>query len=87
MAKKTSSFQIRITGAGPVGSPEDFKCSGEINSPLRKGFAKGKTLHTLRAPSIRMGPHRSAPYLTDHAVGINSLLNCSMAKGSVMPAM
>ena len=60
---------------------------GRNQFALRKGFAKGKTLYAQRAPQPYGWVPIAGSYLTDHAVGINSLLNCSMAKGSVMPAM
>ena len=60
---------------------------GRSQFALRKGFACGKTLYALRAPHPYGWVPIAGPYLTDQAVGINSLLNCSMAKGSVMPAM
>ena len=60
---------------------------GRSQFALRKGFAFGKTLYAMRAPHPYGWVPIAGPYLTAQAVGINSLLNCSMAKGSVMPAM
>ena len=81
----------RIGHAVPTGQapwePWDVKMLGRNQFALRQGFAFGKTLYALRAPHPRDGAPIAGPYFTDQAVGMNSLLNCSMAKGSVMPAM
>lgn len=67
--------------------PRDVKMLGRNQFALRQGFAFGKALYALCAPHPYGWVPIAGSYLTDQAVGINSLLNCSMAKGSVMPAM
>ena len=73
-------------GAGPAGTLLDFKAPVEVNSTVAKVFALGENACTRsRAPRCAGTPQSG--YLTVQDIGINSLLNCSIAKGSVIPAM
>lgn len=75
------------TGREPRGSPFDFNPRGGVNPPLRNPrLRRGFT--ALIAPPHCVGPHIAGlAYFSVQPMGMNSSLNRSTAKGSVMPAM